>query len=232
MTNPILNRLAGGALLATPVLLFGAMLTSPPQADDSPAGYISSLAEDWGRSILSANLFHYYWVAIALAVPAAITLLRGDRGRVLTTVGVVATAFGAIQMSGVLFADWMNAAMPSAVTLDQAVAVFTKINDDPSMILWLRTGVILGIVMPAVLMAGLARNGVIGWWAAPVALLPMIAGPVAGGMITPVAGSLVGALCCAPLALVGLRLMRRAATPAVSVPELAPIGSPLTSNDR
>ncbi|GIE93282.1 hypothetical protein [Paractinoplanes rishiriensis] len=209
MTTPLLRRLAGGALLTTPLLLFGAMLTSPPQDDDSTAGYLASLAKDWDLSILSANLFHYYWVAIALAVPAVLTLLRGPRGRTLTAIGVAATAFGAVQMSGVLFADWMNAAMPAAIPLDQAVTIADRVMGDPSMIVWLRTGVILGIAMPAVLMAGLARNGVIGWWAVPVALLPMVAGPIVGSFAGGVLGSLVGALCCAPLVLIGVRLLSR-----------------------
>ncbi|MBG0565821.1 hypothetical protein [Actinoplanes aureus] len=210
-TSPNLRRLAGAALISTPLLLLGAMLTSPPQADDSDAAYLASLAKDESLSILSANFFHYYWVAIAIAVPAVLTLPRGDRGRALTAAGVAGTAFGAIQMSGMLFSDWVFAAMPNLAGLDQSVQVFEQITGDPSLNLWLRTGTVLGLLMPAVLMAGLARNGVIGWWAAPVALLPMIAGPIAGGLVAPVAGSVVGALCCAPLALVGLRLLRRTA---------------------
>ncbi|MGK5684248.1 hypothetical protein [Actinoplanes sp. URMC 104] len=211
MTNTLFRRLAGAALLTTPALLLGAMLTSPPQDDDSSRAYIESLARDWDLSIVSANLFHYYWVAIALAVPAALTLLRGPRGRTLATAGAFATALGAIQISGMLLTDWFNAAMPSIVTTDQAVAVFDRVSADPSLTVWLRSGVVLGIAMPALLMAGLARNGVIGWWATPVALLPMIAGPVAGSILGAAAGSVVGALCCAPFVLVGFRLLRRTA---------------------
>jgi hypothetical protein len=208
---PGLNRLAGAALLATPLLLLGAMLTSPPQADDSDAAYLASLAKDETLSIVSANFFHYYWVAIALAVPAALTLLRGPRGRTLTVLGVVATMFGAVQMSGMLFSDWVFAALPNVAGLDAAVTVFEQINSSVSMNVWLRTGVLLGIVMPAVLMAGLARNGVVGWWTVPVALLPMVAGPMVGAMAGPVVGSVAGALCCAPLALLGVRLFTRTA---------------------
>jgi hypothetical protein len=216
-STPLLRRLAGGALLATPLLMFGAMVTSPPQADDSSAAYLASLAADWNLSILSANLFHYYWVLLALAVPAAVTLLRGPRGRTLTAIGVAGAALGAIQMSGLLFADWMNAAMPTVVTLDQAVAVFEKIDASASMGAWKMSGIVLGIAMPAVVLAGLARNGVIGWWATPVVVLPMIAGPVVGGFAGAVIGSLVGALCCAPLLVVGVRLLRRTAADVTAV---------------
>jgi hypothetical protein len=92
------------------------------------------------------------------------------------------------------------------------------------MSVWLRTGVVLGLAMPAVLMAGLARNGVLGWWTAPVALLPMIAGPIVGGVAGTVAGSLVGAVCCAPLVLAGVRLLRRAAG-TVTATEPVPAGA-------
>lgn len=222
-STSMLRRPAGVALLATPLLMFGAMVTSPPQADDSDAAYITSLARDWDQSILSANLFHYYWVALALAVPAVLTLLRGGRGRRLAAFGAVATVFGAIQMSGMLFADWMNAAMPTVITLEQSVAVFEKINSSTSMTVWLMTGIVLGIAAPALLMSGLARNGVVGWWAVPVALLPMIAGPMAGGMVGAVAGSVVGALCCAPLAVIGARLVRRTAADVTAAEAGVPI---------
>lgn len=203
------RRLAGAALLTTPLLMFGAMLSTPPQEDDSTAAYITSLAADWNLSILSANLYHYYWVALALALPALLTLLRGRRGAVLAAIGVAGGALGAVQMSGVLYADWMNAAMPTVVTLDQSVAIAEKVNGSASMSVWLMSGVVLGIVMPAVAMAGLARNGVLGWWTVPVMLLPMVAAPIVGGIAGGVAGSVAGALCCAPLVVAGLRLLRR-----------------------
>ncbi|GIE33642.1 hypothetical protein Ait01nite_066870 [Actinoplanes italicus] len=101
---------------------------------------------------------------------------------------------GAIQMSGMLFADWVFAALPNIVGLESAVTVFEQVNSSVSMSVWLRTGVLPGIVMPAVLMAELARNGVVGWWTVPGTLLPMIAGPMVGAMVAPVPGSVVGAL--------------------------------------
>ena len=217
MTNndtSLLRRGAGALLLTTPLLMFGGMVTSPPQDDDSLPAYLASLARDWDLSILSASLLHYYWVVLALAVPAAVTLLRGGRGRVLTQVGVAATMLGAIQMSGLLFADWFNAAMPGVVGLDTAVKVTEIVNGDPSMAVWLQTGRVFGLLAPALLMAGLARNGVLGWWTVPVVVLPIVGGPIVGsfaGAAGAVVGSLVGALLCAPFVIAGLRLLRRAA---------------------
>jgi hypothetical protein len=207
---PLLRRLAAAAFFTTPLLMFGGMVTSPPQDGDSEAAYLASLARDWDLSILSANLLRYYWVLLALAVPAVLTLLRGNRGRTLTSIGVVATTLGAIQMSGVLFADWFNAAMPGIIGLDQSVVIFQRVQSDLSMSVWLQSGIVLGVLMPAVLLAGLARNGVEGWWTAPLAVMPMILGPIVGGVAGAVVGSVVGALCCTPFVLVGLRLWQRA----------------------
>jgi hypothetical protein len=79
-------------------------------------------------------------VLLALAVPAALTLLRGTRGRTMTSIGVVASAPGAIQMSGALFADWFNAAMPGIIGLDQSVVIFQRVQSDLPMSVWLQSG--------------------------------------------------------------------------------------------
>jgi hypothetical protein len=211
-TSPAIRGVAATAFLAVPPLIVGGMLTSPPQADASSAAYLDSLAADPALSILSASLFHYGWLLLAVAAPAALILVRGVRGRVLTAVGVLATMLGAIQMSGLLFADWVNTTAPNLLGLDPAVRVFDAVSADPSMVVWLKSGVVLGLAGPALLMAGLARNGVIGWWAVPVAALPMIVGPMVGGFTGTVVGSVVALALYAPLFLVGARLLRRAGT--------------------
>jgi len=210
-TSPAIRGGAGAAFLAAPLLLVGGALTSPPQADASPAAYVDSLAADPGLSILSASLFHYGWLLLAVAAPAALTLLRGPRGRALTALGVLGTMIGAIQMSGLLFADWMNAFAPGAAGRDAAVGLFTQVNSDPAMGVWLQSGIVLGLAAPVLLMAGLARNGVVGWWAAPVAALPMVVGPMVGGLAGAAVGAVVMLALYAPLVLVGARLLRRTA---------------------
>ena len=137
--------------------------------------------------------------------------MRGPRGRALTALGVLGTMIGAIQMSGLLFADWINAAAPNVVGLDTAVQLFGAVNSGASMAVWLQSGIVLGLAAPALLMAGLARNGVVGWWAVPVAALPMVVGPMAGAFLGAVGGSLVALALYAPLVLVGARLLRRTA---------------------
>ncbi|MGW5265777.1 hypothetical protein ACWEQG_32785 [Microbispora sp. NPDC004025] len=199
-----LRRLAGAALIAAPVLMTGGMLTSPPQAGDSSSAYLSSLAEDFGLTVLSANLFHYAWVLIALGVPGALLLLRGRRGRGLTTAGVVLTMFGAVQMSGLLLSDWFTGTMPDVVPLGDAVRVFDQVTADPSLNAWRLSGMAGGVLLLPLVLAGLARAGVVGWWTVPVVALPYVAGPA-----VPVAGPVLALAAYAPLMLIGVRLLRR-----------------------
>lgn len=200
-----LQTLAGVALAAAPLLLAGAGWTSPPQADDSDAAYITSLAEDPTLTAISANLFHYSWILFAFGALAAIGLVRGRRGRVLAMLGGLGGAFGAIQISGLLLNDWHLAALGTELPLDQAVEVFQVTSSAPSIAVWLATGQLLSFVGFPVLYAGLARAGVLSWWLVPLAPLPLFAFAVIGG----VPGILAGLVCSAPAFVTALRLVQR-----------------------
>ncbi len=209
--RPLLPRLGGGVLLTVPLLMTGAVLTSPSAKDDTAAGYIESLAKDSTLTALSAGLFHYAWIAIAFGALAAATLVPGRRGRALTAVGAVASAFGGMQFSGLLFSDWFLDAAGSTVPMTDAVAIFTAVTEDPWVSTWLLSAKVFGLLGLPVLLAGLARAGVIGWWTVPVILLPMVVTGMLAAVVGGVVAGLAGLLFWAPLALVGLRLIRRPA---------------------
>jgi hypothetical protein len=200
-----LTRLGGAALLAVPPLMLVAMLTSPPQDGEGTAAYVASLAADHTMTALSAGLFHYGWVAIAFGALAAATLVRGPRGRALTSVGAVATAFGAIQFTGLLFLDWFLWAMGNQLESAQAVGVFESVMADAWVASWLMSAKVFGLLGLPLLMAGLARAGVVGWWTVPVILFPMVLPGILPGLL----GTAAGLLAWAPLVLVGLRLVQR-----------------------
>jgi hypothetical protein len=204
--SPVLRMLGAGCMAAAPLLFLAGAATSPPQEDGSPEAYIDSLGNDPFLTGLSANLFHYSWVAFAFAALAAIGLVRGRRGRALTVAGGVAAAFGSIQFTGLLYSDWVLAALDNELTMTQAVAVFEQTNGAPSVVVWLLTAKVFGLLGFPVLFAGLARAGVIAWWLVPLSLLPMVAFGVIGG----VAGLIAGLACYAPNFVVAARLARRA----------------------
>jgi hypothetical protein len=199
-----LGALGGGALITAPLLITAGAATSPPQESDAPADYIASLAADPVLTSVSASLFHYGWVLFAFGAIAALGLVRGRRGRALTTVGAVLGAFGSIQLSGLLLSDWYLAGLGNTVSMDDAVAVFTGIQD-PSFSLWMLTAKAGAILFLPVMFMGLARAGVLSWWIAPLPLFSMVAFGVIGG---PVGIALAAAL-YAPSYVAGARLVAR-----------------------
>jgi hypothetical protein len=203
--RPVLPVLGGLASVVAPLLFVAGAATSPPQASGSTEDYIASLAEDPTLTAISANLFHYSWVLFAFAALASIGLVRGRRGRALTTVGAVAGAFGAIQFTGLLLNDWFFQAIGNELPMDQALEVAAA-SGDASTVAWMMTAKICGLLGFPLLYAGLARAGVISWWLVPMSLLPMVAFGVVGGPL----GIVAAAVLYAPSYVVGWRLVQRA----------------------
>lgn len=205
-TPRTLQVLGGLSLLTAPLLFAGGAATSPPQADGSTAAYVTSLAADPTLTAVSANLFHYSWVLFAAGALAAIGLVRGRRGWALTLAGGLAAAFGSVQFTGLLYSDWVLAALGGQLPITEAVAIADVVSGSASIAVWLLSAKVLGLLGFPVLYAGLARAGVIGWWLVPVSLLPVFAFALVPGL----GGVLLGALCFAPAYVVGARLVRRA----------------------
>jgi hypothetical protein len=201
----VLGPLGGVALALSSLLFVGGAATSPPQEDGSAGAYIESLGADPFLTGLSANLFHYSWVLATFGALAAIGLVRGSRGRRATVIGGLAAAFGSIQFTGLLYSDWVLAALDQQVSPAEAVSVFDDVTGAPSIAIWLMTAKVCGLLGFPVLYAGLARAGVIAWWLVPLSLLPMIAFGVVGGPV----GIVLAALCYAPSYVVGWRLVQR-----------------------
>lgn len=202
----LLGVLAGLASITAPLLFVGGAVTSPPQESNAADDYIASLAADPWLSGLSANLFHYSWVLFAFAALASIGLVRGRRGRALTTAGGLAGAFGSIQFTGLLYSDWMNVALGNHLDMTDAVTVFESVSAAPSMVAWMLSAKVFGLLGFPVLYAGLARAGVLSWWLVPLSLLPMVAFGVIGGPV----GIALAVACYAPSYVVGVRLVQRA----------------------
>lgn len=204
---PAVTRIAAGlALVAFPLLLTAGIATSPPQASNSTADYVASLGADPALTALSAGLLHYSWVAFALGVLATIGLVRGRRGRVVVPIAAILASFSAIQLSGLLLSDWFTAAVARAMPLEAASALTEGVWSDPWVTTWQLSGQVVGFVGIPLLIAALARAGVVSWW--------LLAAPVIGfaGFFVPLPGAiLVGMfVSSAPMIVVGVRLIQRA----------------------
>lgn len=201
-------RLAGGvALIAGPLFFSAGMFTSPPADSMADADYISSLARDLTLTQISALFLHYANVLIGLGILAAPSLVRGARGLKLVVVGALATAIGFINVSGLILADWWNAATGTLLDMEDATAVFAHVKEASLFGFWGGTE-IFSLLGPVLLLAGLARAGVLGWWT--IALL--VGGVVALftlGASLPILAAVATLVGFSPFALVGMRLLQR-----------------------
>jgi hypothetical protein len=201
---------AGGiALLASPLLLAGGMVTIPPGEDGTTAGYVASLAATPWLTALSAGLLHYSWVLFALGILAVPALVRGSRGRGVVGVAAVAMSFCAIQISGLLLGDWYAMAAGRAVGAQQGAAIFEAAGSDLWMSTWLYSGKLVGFLGVALVVAALAYARAASWW--------LLALPVAGTASMVVLPGLLGnvglavgvLLTFGPLFVLGAQLVRQ-----------------------
>ena len=201
-------RLAAGvALIAGPVFFSAGMFTSPPQDSMADVDYIASLSRDVTMTQVSALFLHYANVFMGLGILAAPTLVRGTRGLKLVVLGSLATALGMVNVSGMILSDWWNAAVGTLLSPEQAAEVFSYVKHESLWGLWNGTE-IFSTVGTIVVLAGLARAGVLGWWT-----LALMAGGIAGLIIfgtgLPILAALAILVGFSPFALIGIRLVQR-----------------------
>jgi hypothetical protein len=202
-----LHIAAGLALVTAPVLWAAGMWTSPSAAGTTDLDYVTSLGRDGTLTQVSALFLHYGNLFIGLGVLAAASLLRGSRGSRLTVTGVILTALGFTNVSGMLLSDWWNLSAARNLPLDQAAKVFGGFKESSLLFLWdgFEIFSLLGTIL---LLAGLARAGVLGWWTIAI----LVAG-TAGLMFIPWDMPHLSALAVgigfSPFAMIGVRLLQR-----------------------
>lgn len=202
-----LRHAAAAALLAGPLLWAAGMFTSPETASMADTDYISSLARDITLTEVSALFLHYGNLFLGLGVLAAPSLVRGSRGGRLVVAGSLLAAVGFTNVSGMIFADWWNAAVGTLLPLDQAAEVFAMVKSADLLPIWNGTELFC-MVGPLLLLAGLARAGVLGWYTLALMLggvVALIFIPGSLPWVTAIA-VLVG---FSPFALVGARVLQR-----------------------
>jgi hypothetical protein len=201
-------RLAAGVSLVAGVLCWSAgMVFSPDSESMADADYIASMARDLINTQLSALFLHYANLLLGVGVLAAPSLVRGARGLGLVVVGALMTCLGCLNVSGMILSDWWNAATGRLLSEEQAVAVFRHVQDASLLPIWKGTEIfaMLGIV---VVLAGLARAGVLGWWTIAVYVLGFV-GLMIWGATMPLAAAAGVLVAFSPFAMVGVRLIQR-----------------------
>lgn len=202
-----LRRLGAGALIGGPALFLAGMLTCPPQASDSTADYVISLARDSGQTQLSAILLHYGTMISALGLLAVPGLVRGARGRVVTLIGSLLATLGLLNISGAVKDDWWRMEIGQRLPSDVAVRISDAVDTASLMPLWRGTAMFiqLGLLLVCV---GLARAGVVGWWMTVAFVATFGAVMFIPVHLTLVMGA-VFSLLLLPLVVAGVRLVAR-----------------------
>ncbi len=208
-TRRLLVRLGGAALVAGPALFLGGALTSPRQDSETAAGYVAALARDPLLTEVSALLFHYGNLLTGVGAVLLPLLVRGRRGRGITLAGALLMVLGFLNTSGAVLSDWWIMEVGRRLPMEQAVAISEAATGASLLQLWsgAQDIALLGVVVG---LAGLARAGVVSWWWVPAPLV-CFAAAFAIPLSLPLVVSAVIGLAFAPLAVVGLRALRRAA---------------------
>ncbi|MFE5407402.1 hypothetical protein [Microbacterium sp. NPDC056569] len=202
-----LAALGGLALIAGAVLYTAGIATSPPQASESTADYIASLASDPTLTQLSATLLHFGNLFLALGFLAVPGLVRGTRGGWLTLIGaLLATLSHALVSGWVLFDFWT---MTIGLELDSATAVaVSEAVQGGSVFGILSMLPMLNLIAAPLATAGLARAGVVPWWLLAFAIVPTVVMFVVP--FTPLLFAAVTAVGFVPAAWFGVAVLRRA----------------------
>ncbi|MEU4422697.1 hypothetical protein AB0F81_18880 [Actinoplanes sp. NPDC024001] len=205
----VLWRTGAASLIAGPLLFFAGNVTAPVQDSETQAGYVESLARDPMLTQVSALLLHYGNIFIGVGALLLPLLVRGRKGAIVTIVGSLMMALGFLNISGNLLSDWWIMELGRNLPVEQAVALAEGALGHGLLQVWNFTEMLslLGVVVAQV---GLARAGVIGWWAVPVPAICLL-GAFALPLSMPVLISAVVGAAFAPLVVAGVRGLRRPA---------------------
>lgn len=203
----VLWRTGSASLIAGPLLFFAGSVTVPTQDSDSAAGYVESLARDPMLTQVSALLLHYGNIFIGVGALLLPLLVRGRKGAIVTIVGSLMMALGFLNISGNLLSDWWIMELGRNLPIEQAVALSEGALGHGLLQVWNFTEMLslLGVV---VVQVGLARAGVVGWWAVPVPAICLL-GAFALPLSMPLLISAVVGAAFTPLVVAGVRALRR-----------------------
>jgi hypothetical protein len=200
-----MNRrtVAGICLIASPVLHLATSFLWPPGSEGSAATQLAGAAAHPGAMAAATLTETVGW---ALLLPALAVLweeLRG-RGRVLVGIGVWGAVVGVLgfMVSGVL----------NLVTVDLGrstggLAAYTAIRHDGFVVGTVVLPILLGLVALVVLLAGVARAGLGGWWLPVAGAVAVVADQLTSDSANPLVVSGAFLPMAVALAAVGVRLL-------------------------
>jgi hypothetical protein len=218
-----MNRrtVATDCLIASPVVHLGSYFLWPSGSEGSTAAQLATAAAHPGAMTAAALLEALGWVLLLPALAVLWETLRG-RGAVLVTIGVWGSVLGVL---GFVSSSVMNLVVVGIAGTSSGLETMTALKNDSSIALVVVLPLLLGLVFLVVLLAGVARAGLAGWWL-----------PVAGAVsvvldqVTSESGNaLVLAAAFLPMAAALITVGVRLASRASARPETAAVPLPATA---
>jgi hypothetical protein len=197
------RAVAGICLFASLVLHLAAYFLRPSGSEGSAATQLAAAAAHPGATAAAALTETVGW---ALLLPALMTLwteVRG-RGRVLVGVGAWGAVLGVLGFTagGVLGLISVDLGRSAGGT-----DVYTAIEHDAAVFGVFVLAIMLGLVALVVLLAGVARAGLGGWWLPVAGAVSVLGDQATGDSSDPLLLSAVFLPMAVALAVVGVRLV-------------------------
>ncbi|WP_157545984.1 hypothetical protein [Microtetraspora fusca] len=196
------RNVAGGAMLAWPVLEFLGFLTSPPGTSHAPAVFASRPVQ------VQASALLFQWATMAL-IPAILGLAHLLRVRMPRTgnVGAAIGLTGAASAVALFTTDFYDLALAQTVPAEQAVRVTETAGALGGFVYGMLLPGFLAHVGVLTLMTGLALAKAGPWWLLPVTLMGIV-GPFLTLGQTPAVQSIGALFQLAAFGWVGVRVLR------------------------
>jgi hypothetical protein len=151
-------------------------------------------------------------------LPALVVLWNEVRGRgsVLVTIGVWGAILGVL---GFVASSIMNLVTVDLASSTHGPEAFRTIKDDATIALVVVLPILLGLVALVVLLAGVARAGLAGWWLPAAGAVSVVLDQVTSEAGNPLVLSAAFLPMAAALVYVGVRLLARGPVARVATPE-------------
>ena len=147
-------------LVASPVLHLASYFLWPAGSEGSDATQVVTAAAHPGAMTAAALVEALGWVLLLPALAVLWNEYRG-RGSTLVTIGVWGSMLGVL---GFVSSSVLNLVTVALAGTPSGLAAYTAIKGTGTIALVVVLPILLGLVALVVLLAGLARAGVAGWW--------------------------------------------------------------------
>jgi hypothetical protein len=154
------RAVAATCFVASPVLHLASYFLWPAGTEGSDAAQLATAAAHPGAMTAAALVEALGWVLLLPALAVLWHEVRG-RGSVLVTIGVWGAALGVL---GFVSSSVLNLVTVALAGTPSGLASFTAVKHSGSVTLVVVLPILLGLLALVVLLGGLARAGLAGWW--------------------------------------------------------------------